>query len=63
MVGVIQITRLIDIVLSGKFQENRIIGSPDICLGTKYFTLVQFGKESPTHYDSVDFTIKRSHTL
>ena len=29
-----QIIRIIDILLSGEFQENRISGSTDICLGT-----------------------------
>ena len=29
-----QIIRLKAILLSGKFQENRIVGSSDICLGT-----------------------------
>ena len=29
-----QINRIIDILLSGEFQENRISGSTDICLGT-----------------------------
>ena len=29
-----QINRIIDILLSGEFQENRILGSTDICLGT-----------------------------
>ena len=29
-----QIIRIIDILLSGEFQENRILGSTDICLGT-----------------------------
>ena len=29
-----QIIRLIYILLSGEFQENRILGSTDICLGT-----------------------------
>ena len=29
-----QIIRLIAILLSGEFQENRILGSTDICLGT-----------------------------
>ena len=43
-----QIIRLIAILLSGEFQENRILRSTDICLGTKYCTLVQFGTESPT---------------
>ena len=38
-----QIIRLIAILLSGEFQENRILGSTDICLSTKYCTLVQFG--------------------
>ena len=40
--------RVIAILLSGEFQENRILGSTGICLGTKYCTLVQFGTESPT---------------
>ena len=29
-----QVIRIIDILLSGEFQENRISGSTDICLGT-----------------------------
>ena len=29
-----QIIRVIAILLSGEFQENRILGSTDICLGT-----------------------------
>ena len=29
-----EIIRPIAILLSGKFQENHIVGSPDICLGT-----------------------------
>ena len=36
------------VLLSVEFQENRILESTDICLGTKYCTLVQFGTESPT---------------
>ena len=43
-----QIIRLIASLLSGEFQENRILGSSDICLGTKYCTLVQFGTVGPT---------------
>ena len=31
-----------------EIQENRILESTDICLGTKYSTLVKFGTESPT---------------
>ena len=38
----------LSVLLSGEFQENSILGSTDICLGTKYCTLVQFGTESPT---------------
>ena len=32
-----QIIRLIAILLSGEFQENRILGSTDICLGTVWY--------------------------
>ena len=42
-------------LLSGEFQENRILGSTDICLGTKYCPLVQFGTESPTRVTLKDF--------
>ena len=35
-----QIICFIAILLSGEFQENRILGSTDICLGIKYCTLV-----------------------
>ena len=50
-----QIIRLIAILLSGEFEENRILGSTDICLGIKYCTLVQFGTESPTQKYQKDF--------
>ena len=38
-----------------------MVGSPDICLGTKYFTLVQFGTESPTQSRSTVQVLRRSH--